>query len=823
MEARFLSRFTPSLMPPKALEAVFVQRGELLQAVLERIRKSALTPEKHNTLLVGPRGIGKTHLISMTYYRLRAMEELQNRIVIAWLREEEWGIACFRDLLIRILRSLPAIEENESARQRLDSLHSLQMKEAELAAAGLIREFAGDRTLVILVENLDDLVRKIGSSGEMQFFQFLSGNHFCCMLATSPGPVSRVLPPGSPFRRNFFHIEQLKELSFEDAIELIRKIALYQDNRELLTLIGTTRGRTRVRALRYLAGGNHRAYVVFAPLLTLESIDRMVEPFMRIIDDLTPYYNSKIAALSMQQRQLIEHICECRHPVRAADVAQSCFLTPVAALTQLEAICTLGHLHSLTINGEKYYELREPLMRLSFEVKKHRGKPITLLLDFLRLWYSPAELKRKISSLASQNAPEQSYIPAVQILEQNWEDPRIAECCREYATAVKLGEFQRALEAIEELLAIRSLAQDSLAQASCLVRLGREEDALAVYDRMISEGQGDASVWQSRAWVLNRAGRYEDAVVSCRKALELDPGAVEALCQEASIFLNLGRAADALRSCEEAIRINDRNILVWDTIGAAFAEMNLFEQSLSAFSRILTLEPSNLRARLHLCASLIELNRWQDALEQAETTIGISPGEPEAWVLKGSALAGMSRCADALEAFDEAVALGEDSSYVQFKRVEMLFVLEHWREGIADLDRALARFAKSENPSVGDTRALVKCLFPLIPTPEMLQLSARLLVLVYRKHGMSGALGQGLVETIPHTVSEKFSNQDALNWCDAWETGTVDAPEFQLPIRLLAAAVRYRSTHDMGVFMSLPQEERTMLQSLLGVHIEAIA
>jgi len=34
------------------------------------------------------------------------MKPLEDRILTAWLREEEWGVACFRDLLLRILRAL---------------------------------------------------------------------------------------------------------------------------------------------------------------------------------------------------------------------------------------------------------------------------------------------------------------------------------------------------------------------------------------------------------------------------------------------------------------------------------------------------------------------------------------------------------------------------------------------------------------------------------------------------------------------------------------------------------------------------------------------
>ncbi len=819
MEERFLSRFTPSLMTPEALEAIFVQREKLLQEILERIRTSVITPKKKNTLLVGPRGIGKTHLISLVYYRLRSMADLQDKILIAWMREEEWGIACFRDLLIRILRTL--VPENDD---RLTPVYSLPPKEAESAAINLIRDLVGTRILIILVENLDDLVRKLGGPGEMQFFNFMQQSRFCCTVATSPLPVARVFAPGSPFRRDYFEIRPLQGLSFEDAIQLISRIAQYQGNEELLLLINTPRGRARVRALRYLAGGNHRAYVIFAPLLTRESVGKLIKPLMETIDDLTPYYNSRIAALPYEQRQILEYVCEVRNPVRPGDVSRNCFLPRTSASAQLDALCALGHLHSLQVGENRYFELQEPLMRLSFEVKKHRGKPIGLLLDFLRLWYSPVELKQKLSMPPDTSGMEQPYLPEVRVFEQDWEDPRIAECCRDYGEAVQKGEYERALISVEELVTIRGLKQDSIAQASCLMRLGRLEQALEVYDRLTNLHRGDPSLWRLRASLLNRMGSYEEALSSCRKSLELDKKSGETWRCEASILLSLGRSEEVLYSCEAALKLNENDSLAWTTLGTALADLELFDESFRAFSMAVELEPQNARAHIHTCAALIELNRWEEALNQAQAAMDLAPGEPEPWVLQGSVFAGMGRTEEALNALNKAVSLGEDSAYVQFKLVELLLALDRWREGAMQLDRALAQFAQAENPNAGDTKAFIRGLLQSMDDPKILQISMKVLLLIYRKHGMLGALAQGLIELIPEVVSSaKIGDTDASEWEESWRTAAEHIPEFRLPLRLLDSAMRYRTTRDLGIFMNLPQEERTLLETLLGIHAEAIA
>jgi tetratricopeptide (TPR) repeat protein len=721
-------------------------------------------------------------------------------------------------LLLRILRAL--VPEHDS---RLDSIHILQGVDAENAAVNLIREIIGSRILIVLVENLDDLVRKLGGLEEMRFFDFLQ--HFSsCMVASSPGPTAHVLPPGSPFRRNFFQVYQLRELDLEDAINLISKIAEYQGDSELVSLIHTPRGRVRVRALRYLAGGNHRAYVIFAPLLTCESIDKLIMPLMQTIDDLTPYYNSRIAALPREQRQILEYICEERHPVQANDVAHASFLPRASASTQLDALCTMGYLHSINIGENSYYELREPLMRLSFEVKKHRGKPIGLLLDFLRLWYPPAELKQKLSLMPAKSAPEQAYIPDLEVLDKEWEDPRIKECCRDYAAAAQKCDYEHAGRAAEELVAIRGLKQDSIAQASCLAALGRFGLAIAVFDKLIDQNPQDALVWRLRASVLNRMGRYEEALSSCRKSLELDDNSVETWDYEASILLNLRRPEEALCSCETALKLNDKDPLAWATLGTALADMNLFDESSRAFTILTGLEPQSAKARIHLCAALIELKHWDEALEQAQHAIKLSPGEPEPWVLHGSVLTGMGRNQDSLTAFRKAESLGDNSAYVQFKMAELLLALGQWRDFINYLDRALGEFAHSENPNAGDTKTLIKYMLAGVSNPGILRASVKVLLLVYRKHGMLGAIAQGLIECIPDVLtSAKLSDAEASIWGDSWQQMAEPFPDFRLALRLLDATVRYRNTHDPAIFMSLPQEERTLLEAIAGLQVEAIA
>jgi hypothetical protein len=186
-----VSRFTPSLMKHEDLEEIFVQRHKLAQNIVELIRNSAITPSKHHTLLIGPRGIGKTHLVSLVYYRIREMDDLGDRLLIAWLREEEWGITSFLDLLLRIFRALqeeygtppcpplakgggevdsflPPLDKGGlgGLSECVEALYQLSPDAAERAGAELLKEVIGNCTLLLLMENLDDVFAGLGDEGQ---------------------------------------------------------------------------------------------------------------------------------------------------------------------------------------------------------------------------------------------------------------------------------------------------------------------------------------------------------------------------------------------------------------------------------------------------------------------------------------------------------------------------------------------------------------------------------------------------------------------------------------------------------------------------------
>ncbi len=418
-KALYLSHFTPSMMPPETLQQMLVQRQPLIDACYDDVVHGVKTRAKHHYLFVGPRGIGKTHLISLLYHRLSMSKEIQAHGLIAWMREEEWGVTSFFELVLRILRTLDQKSPELGIADRTAPLYELTLKQAEAQGTSLLLEVLGDKTLVVLLENLDDLFDQLGDAGQRQFRAFIQNHPQLVLVATTPALFAGVSLQKSPFY-GFFDIQALHEFTLEDVVDLLKKIAVERGDSALAEFIDTPEGHARIRAVHHLAEGNPRIYVIFAQFLSREALDELVQAVMHTLDELTPYYQARMKELSGQQRKIVEYLVSYRGAAPVKQIARACFITHQTCSGQLKQLREKRYVRSIEQGRESYYELTEPLMRLCMEVKQQRGEPIGLFVEILRIWYTEAELHEWLNDAEFKGHLAEQYVRrALKIIKEN--------------------------------------------------------------------------------------------------------------------------------------------------------------------------------------------------------------------------------------------------------------------------------------------------------------------------------------------------------------------------------------------------------------------
>ncbi len=210
----FVSRFSPNRTDPALLEAIFVQRHTLAGAWFDRLRDSVLTGVKHHLLAVGPRGCGKSHLVALLVSRLRKDPEVASRVRIAWLPEDETTTS-FWKFLLRILRALGSEYGEEFPPLPREQLED----ESDARRAAVLSEYLLERldgrTLVVVVENLDDAMRGLKDEGQKRWRAFLQEHPVSATLATSQQISEDLSSRDRPFF-NFFQVEHLEPLTADE-------------------------------------------------------------------------------------------------------------------------------------------------------------------------------------------------------------------------------------------------------------------------------------------------------------------------------------------------------------------------------------------------------------------------------------------------------------------------------------------------------------------------------------------------------------------------------------------------------------------------------
>ncbi len=383
-----LSRFTPSLMPGDLLDRLFVARQQVLDDILTRVRAAATSAERNHTLLVGARGAGKTHLVSLVAHRLKHPADDDGPVPqLAWLPEDPWTIVSYQHLLKAIAERLepPVAGQTPSGAEELEAIL------AQRAAAG--------GPIVVIVENLDQILLALEDEGQQRLRHLLQSDRSLLLVATATRLDRSLSDQASPFY-GFFTTTRLEPFEVPEAAAMLTAIAEERGDSRLVSYLAEPQAERRLRTVAHLAGGQPRLWALLASALTTETLDELVELLLTQFDDLTPYYQEQLGRLSGHQRLAVAELAELDRPVNVSELAErlgieqrSLAKTMGELVERGWAIPTRSPAVKLLDGRRTYYELAEPLARLSFQIKESRGEPLRLIVEFVKLWFDPSELR----------------------------------------------------------------------------------------------------------------------------------------------------------------------------------------------------------------------------------------------------------------------------------------------------------------------------------------------------------------------------------------------------------------------------------------------
>ena len=805
----FIWRFTPSRTDPELLEAIFVQREPLLVDLLERVAESATTASKHHVLLIGPRGFGKTHLITLLNHRLSKDAAMSDRIRVAWLLEDE-TITSFVQLLKRIYEVLAQQYPSEFPLDWLQDLLTESPKRIrEQLETRLIESFAS-RTLLLCIENLDILFSGLGTSGQHDWRAFLQEHPFTTIIASTQRLFADVKSREKPFF-GFFSPVPLEPLSVNDAVELLQRVAANRKATDLVSFLHSAEGRSRVRALHHLAGGNHRIYVVLSGFISRDSLDELVGPFQKMADDLTPYYQERLRWLSPQQRQIIEYLCSQDYSCIPKQIARQLLATESTISGQLKKLLEIGYVLRSEAGRESRYELAEPLMRLASEVKEQQRRPLQLLVNFLRVWYRPEALPELMHRAGTDSL--RRHIAAAMEASGTSPDPRLRILDDAIAKARAENREQELLDTLEERAVTTSLAQDwyHLAHAQSK-KTALLEAAIISCDRSLEIDTANAKAWTLKGNMLKNLKRYEEGISCYDRAIAIDSNF-------AWPWNNKGNSLNGLKRYEESIACYDRAIAIdsdyanpWNNKGNSLLDLKRYDEAIVCYDRAIEIDPNSAMPWNNKANSLHDLKLHEEAVVCYDRAIELDPNNAIPWSNKGSSLHSLKRYDAAIACFERAIRLDPTCGWPVFNRAEVCFGMLRFHEGLADLRYALEKFGVCEADDVASSVFALRPAFQQGDVGVVTQFAD-----LHVEFNATVHLGNGLVRSLAKIDMGTTTPASLLKWRDFWTGWGKPHAEMQVPLRLFSAGVEYLIKQDPKVLLDLVLSERQIVAQVLEI------
>ena len=420
--------YNPREASVEVLETMLVGRDDVLAELEEDLRRQVRSSTRQHWLIRGPRGIGKTHLMGILYYRVRRDPHLSKAYLPVWLAETEiYEVYSVAILLLGIARQL-AEELREAkdpgAAELSDRLAALDYGGDDPAffeeLCELFREEAHRRgkILLILMENLDALFSGFAKQRSGQEIRRLRSllteeKHLLFLSTTPTRYLAQISNPKAPL---YGHLKErvLQPLTEDQIGELFQSLgqATGQTERGELLSGPSEEGRLRRRVIHRLAGGNPRSVVMaFSVIAGTPGVKAVVEEMNALLDTQTAYFESRLARLAPRERAIVTAMALAPTNLTIQEIARLTCLPARSLSTQIDRLVEEGHLAPVEGEGGRgtIYELSDGLFRLWYQYRKGR-KVLWPIVQFLALWHSEEELERALLSLREALAVESSLL-----------------------------------------------------------------------------------------------------------------------------------------------------------------------------------------------------------------------------------------------------------------------------------------------------------------------------------------------------------------------------------------------------------------------------
>ena len=517
-------KFNPGFLTDDEIVGSFCVRTREFESIIDSLRDLGVNSSTHS-LVVGPRGSGKTHLLRRVAAEVRCDPELEGLFPVVFA-EESYEVTSCGEFWLECLGHLAeqAPDERDSLRRTYEELRSVADDRilAERCLGSLL-DFADRhaKRLLLLVENMNMLFSDmLDPDAGWRLRKTLQTEPRIVLLASATSRFEEIDDPDHALF-DLFRVIGLRPLDTDGCRALWQSVS------------GEPPTARAVRPLEILTGGNARLLVIIARFGGGRSFRTLMNNLLDLVDDHTEYFKSHLESLPTQERRAYLALARLWRPALAREIADLARLDSSSCSALLARLVRRG---AVVIEGgserQRRYYLAERLYNIYYLLRRGSGSDrlVGALVDFMICLYSPSDLAALVRDI-----------------------------CREAAQQDIL------LEHVPE-----QMATALIREARSLEGAGREAEALALYDNLVDSPMTAglvridlqvAMALMEKARLLAKAGQWDECRAasddllqrfgSCEEPAFLIVLAVASFLNGAALLALGGKqaATDALAQC----------------------------------------------------------------------------------------------------------------------------------------------------------------------------------------------------------------------------------------------------------------------------------
>ncbi|MCK4357701.1 MAG: tetratricopeptide repeat protein [Candidatus Cloacimonetes bacterium] len=733
--------YDPRLKSKEELEATEF----LSQKTIDEIIKS-LTPDSKGNLtnqswlIYGSRGMGKSHILILTYHKIKDDKKLSKGWLPILCPEELYTV----NSLYRLFKEFGTLILNEVEKQydikvvrkfqeKINEINKIRIlgnakerkeKERELTNQYLEIFIEINKTLkrkfIFFIENLQEVFSKQINEDEQKYLRdiFYQYPELMIWLASAVQIPGKLMDYGMPFY-HFFRIRKLEGMSSEEIINMLFKFCKLDENYKLQRNLKEMESDISVFGL--LSGGNPRLIVLLYKFLENGEVKGVKEMMKVFISDLTPYFQRETETLTNQQKLVIDSLSLNVFPLLTIkDITYDSNLPEPIVSSQVNKLRTTHWLRTekvATLKSELFI-LSEYIYRVWYQMRmggiyqenaRWTAEFLSFIFPIRKIREKVGELEKLISETnIKDNIQERDFLRSelgtykmalawqedkevkryLKILKKTEEKPDVE--MEKVLELIKSKKYEEAILTLDKLIDKNPMyIYYDIRGYTQAVFLGQYDKAITDYTKAIELNPEYASAYYNRGTTYSSLKEYDKAITDFTKAIELNPEYALAYYNRGTTYSSLKEYDKAITDFTKAIELNPEDALDYNNRGTTYSSLKEYDKAITDFTKAIELNPEYARAYNNRGNSYSSLREYDKAITDYTKAIELNPEYALAYYNRGTTYSSLREYDKAITDFTKAIELNPEDALAYNNRGNTYSSLKEYDKATKDFTKAI--------------------------------------------------------------------------------------------------------------------------------------